>query len=150
MQQCLLFQGKLTGTTGMWQQISSQQKFGRPGLSSLCLTGLNSPLLVVLASRSAKRFKAAWREGRITQQCQMKNLALCWERTQNSLDWKDNMKTRAAPTERLGPSSGRTERLQLHFQGSLCDCSQLCFHVKCVISYQQGLGPQSLSAHGHQ
>lgn len=114
MQQWLLFQGKLSGTRGMWQQISSQQKFGRSELSCFCLTGLNSPLLVVLASRSANRFKAAWREGRMPQQCQMKNLAVHRERIQNPLDWKENMKTMAAPTEKL--RTGRTGRLQLHFQ----------------------------------
>lgn len=95
---------------------ADQQQFGRSELSSLCLTGPNSPLLVVLASRSASRFKAAWREGRMPQQCQMRNLAVCRERIQNSLGWKENMKAMAAPTEKLGMSSGRRGRLQLHFQ----------------------------------
>jgi len=98
------------------QQINRQQNFGRYVFSSiLYLTGLNSSLLVVLAGCLANRFKAARREGRRHQQCQMKSLAVHRERIQNSLGWKENMKTRAALAERLGMSSGRTGRLQLHF-----------------------------------
>lgn len=124
----------------MWQQISSQQKFGRSELGSLCLTELNSPLLVVLASRSANRFKAAWSEGKMPQQCQMKSLAVCRERIQNSLDWKENMKTRAAPTERLGTSSGRTGRLQLHFQRLFMWLSPVVFSWEMRNLLSAGIG----------